>query len=56
MGVRAKILLQLYRNLSHMLKNSTEVENYYSSSSIYATSRGLEVHFQNGEHKVVQGT
>ena len=52
----SKILLQLNRTLSHMLKNSTEVETDYSSSSIYITSRGVEVCFQNGEPKVVQAT
>jgi len=39
-----------------MLKNSTEVENDYSSSRINTTSRDIEVHFQNIEHKVVQAT
>jgi len=56
MCVIVKILLQLYSNLSHMLKNSSEVENDYSSFSIYTTSRGVEGHFQNGAHKVMQAT
>ena len=55
-GVTVKILLRLYRTLSHMLKNLTEVENNNSFSSVYTTSRGVEVHFQSGEHKVVQAT
>jgi hypothetical protein len=56
MCVTVKLLLQLYRTLTHILKNWPEVENDYSSSSIQTTSRGVEVHFQNGEHKVVQAT